>query len=306
MSLAELKAADFSERVSKLLGVSKGVGARRAAVRDQIRELPNGEIVLAVKYDNALTAINSEGEEVVVEKGERIEHIVHPSLRAEIGSAPGNKTVAGVVIPCGMCVIVGPGSSGKTPLAHALAASGDTNYAMVRTGEPLAGYASSAKEVSHDLAVAMLKYGDVVLDSIKDVLSSGSGAAMKSGINRDALTAISTWSAQACDLGTTIYVPLNPATPQEDVAMMMAEAAKSNATSCLIHKGGTKWEYFARTGEGLPRTHCVFDFGKNGEITVDGQSSPGSSEDEGRIATLIIDQSVQFNTTLSRLLRQKG
>lgn len=292
-----LKAAD------DLLSSYNNVGSRRVEAEKQLKSLEEEETAIIVDYDGAKAAVNGKGEILPFNKDDK-KHIVNDKLRGLQGSAPGNKIIGEVIIPCGVCAIVGPGNSGKSPLAHALAAIGGEEYAVVRVGEPLAGYGSSKAESAEDLARAMVLAPNVVLDSIKDVLSSGSGAAMKSGLNRDALTAISTWSAQACDLGTTLYVPINPSTPEPGVVAMIAEAAKSNATSCLLYVGGERWEYFARSGEGLQRTHAYVNFSNKGVITVDvDRNSAAETKADERINELVINQVSSFNDAISRLIQ---
>lgn len=302
MSLEITTLEKHLETAGKLLETYSSVGSRRKQAEQELKKLSSKDVALVVDYDGAKVAVNHEGEVLELDKSAKVP-IVHPSVRGIQGAAPGNKKIAEAVIPCGVCAIVGAGDTGKSPLAHALASSGGGEYAVVRVGEPLAGYASSKAESAADLAAAMIKTSNVVLDSIKDVLSSGSGAAMKSGLNRDALTAISTWSAQACDLGTTLYVPINPSTPEAGVVAMIAEAAKSNATSCLLHVGGEKWEFFARSGEGMKRTHAYLHFSSKGVLTMDVDASVDSAkEQEERIQELVINQVSDFDDAIGRLI----
>lgn len=173
------------------------------------------------------------------------------------GAAYANKTVFGWTIPYGVLLIIAGGGKGKTPIAHALAGAHLTDpehrYAVVRIGEPLSDYSSSTAEAAIALGSAMASASDIVLDSIKDLLSGGEGAAMKSGLSRGALTSISGWSSLASNLGCTIYVPVNPSSDDEDVKKLLIEVAKSNATATLFQTSGSTWEYSSRTGEGLER-----------------------------------------------------
>lgn len=174
------------------------------------------------------------------------------------GSAPMNKAVDTVQIPCGICVIVARGGAGKTPLAHYLASSGVDEYATIRVGEPFAGYATNRKTVARDLGRAMVSHSDVVLDSIKDLLAEGGGL-MKGGIARAALVDLSAWATQAAALGCTIYIPLNPS-GDEELIKIMTEVAKSNATMTISHSGGSSWAYSSRTGEGMERVNGTLEF----------------------------------------------
>lgn len=173
------------------------------------------------------------------------------------GSAPLNKRVGDIHIPCGVALIVARGGIGKTPLAHWLASEGVDAYGVVRIGEPLAGYSTNRKEAASGLAMAMVEHSDVVVDSIKDLLASD-GAAMKGGISRSALLSISNWASVAATLGTTLYVPLNPS-GDDDLVGAMVEVAKSNAT-LSIHFEKNLWNWSARTGEGLERKTGSFVF----------------------------------------------
>jgi hypothetical protein len=176
-----------------------------------------------------------------------------------------------------------------------MAAAGVSTYSVVRVGEPLAGYASSHESIAYSIAVAILDSADVVLDSIKDLLSGG-GAAMKSGLSREALTSLSSWASTACDAGCTIYIPVNPSTPDQEVLELLAEAGKSNATMLVTPASGNTWAYFNRKGEGLPRSTGKFDlsFGKDGlAIIKNGSHNSEKEVTEEEVTTVI-------STALSR------
>lgn len=252
--------------------------SRKTAVRQIMEDgLPSGPI-LTVRFGRGIATLDERGEamsrrdqlsktKIAPEESDAdsahearpvhqftiVEALKHPVK----GSAPGNKRFGRVTIPCGVCLIIGPGGVGKTPLAHALAAAGTEVYGVVDAGEPLSGYSASADEYAARLAQAMLRESSVVVDSIKDILSSGKNP-MKSGLSREGLLAVSEWSALACDLGTTLFVPLNPSSNDPEVYDMVVEAASSNATSMIVwHASKRKWELSYRTGEGLPRVAAV-------------------------------------------------
>lgn len=253
-----------------------------------------GEVVVSLRYGSATVGINGDGSEAPPDENGRSERItVHPSLLEDfVGSAPLNKRLNGLLIPCGVCLIVGGGGVGKTPLAWSLAASSerrDHEFEVVRIGEPLAGYASSDRESAIAILKAMHSSSDVVVDSIKDLLSSARGAAMKSGLSRDALSVLSAWSAAACATGTTLYIPVNPSTDDPEVMAMLSEAARSNATSAIVSKGKNRWEYFARTGEGLPRVNGEFNvsFGEDGWAVVGDDVSRGQPERELKVTVTV-------------------
>jgi len=187
------------------------------------------------------------------------------------GAAPLNKAVGALRIPCGVCLIVGSGGSGKTPLAHELAAASVDSYAVVRIGEPLSGYASTQAEAALAIAQAMVESSDIVVDSIKDLLSGG-GNAMKSGISREALVVLSAWAAAACRAGVTLYVPVNASTNDKEALDTLAEAARSNATMTIISSGVNMWEFMSRRGEGLKRDSGSFgsSFDSAGTMRISG------------------------------------
>lgn len=179
------------------------------------------------------------------------------------GSAPMNKAVGTLHVPCGICVIVAKGGAGKTPLAHHLAGAGVDEYATIRVGEPFAGYSTNRQTVARDLGRAMVSHSDIVLDSIKDLLAEGGGL-MKGGIARAALVDLSAWATQAAALGVTIYIPLNPS-GDEELVRIMTEVARSNATMTVSHNGGSSWAYSTRTGEGMERVSGSYEFRRTGE-----------------------------------------
>jgi len=198
------------------------------------------------------------------------------------GCAPTNKMIGDVRVPAGLCLIVGGAAAGKTPLAHALAGFGDQDYHIVRYGEPLAGYITNEDDAAFKVAQALLSGYDVVLDSVKDVLSLMGGAAMKSGLSREVLPLFSRWATLAADTGCTLYVPVNPSSPDDEVVQLLVEATKSNATMTVYSDGGDRWSYVARRGEGLQRESGSFTakFAKDGTMDLMNGSSSAASAKE--------------------------
>lgn len=206
---------------------------------------------------------------------------VHPSFKDfTLGAAPANKRVGNVIIPCGVCAIIAGAGEGKTPLAHALAAFGVADYSVVRVGEPLAGYTDNQADAAYGLAEAVVSSSNIVLDSVKDLLASG-GNLMKSGISRDLLTSLSSWSTTGCEAGATIFVPINPSVDDAEVIQMILSSSKSNATMAIV-KAGSRWEYWARQGEGLARNHGFIDlsFDVNGTPSIKMESRSVSANRE--------------------------
>lgn len=269
-------AAEFS---GKLRRAATEPGVRRAALRVALQSFSAGLPAIAVAYDRAVAVIDSIGQLVGSEKpdesrdSEKETRVIGRAYVAPelAGGLPGavwaNKSVSNFVMPSGLCLLVGRGGVGKTPLAHALASYAVEEYGVVRVGEPFAGYTGDNAAAAHALAECALRYGDVVLDSIKDLLSSASGAAMKSGLSRGALAGLSTWSTVACELGSTVYVPVNASVDDQEVVDMLIEMARSNATMVAYHESGHRWRFAARTGEGMERQQGVITF-KPGDLTI--------------------------------------
>lgn len=188
------------------------------------------------------------------------------------GSLPSNFKVGGLDIRAGVCAIVGGGGVGKTPLAHALAAYAD-EYAVVRFSEPFAGYTTSQRECAFQLADALRQHRAVVFDSVKDILAGG-GSAMKSGLSRDALTTLSSWSIAAANCGATLFVPVNPSTSDPDTIEILIEALRSNVSAVLYSTSPGSWEYSCRTREGGNRTTGTMDTKwSNGQLTIGAKPS---------------------------------
>lgn len=266
-----------------LIDAHRVIGGRRVAV-EEVMEQHASEFAFTIGFGRGSASVNMDGTVYDVrsadDQGDAAEDDVDvpssisPLLTSNLsGAAFGNKTIGDVIMPCGVCLIVGAGGTGKTPLAHELAGYGVKEYAAVKRGEPLAGYNWTDDETAMHLAQAMVNHSDVVVDSIKDLLGMG-GNLMRSGISRSVLIAMSNWSALANELGCTLYVPLNPSSDDPDVFNMVIESAVSNATSVISHESGQTWNYQCRTGEGLPRTTDVrLDFSSEGLAVGTGGAS---------------------------------
>lgn len=259
----KVKVNEYASHRRALLLAAAQPGARRAEVIAALASMNRNEPAITVNFDTSSVVWSRNGlvakDDVTDEAKAR--GFIHPALEHPLkGAAWANKLVGRIVVPSGVCLIVAGGGAGKTPLAHSLAAYGRQEYGVARIGEPLSGYSSDFEVAAASLAEAMLSESDVVLDSIKDLLSSAEGAAMKSGISRGAIASLSAWSSLACELGTTVYVPMNASTDDPAVYAMLAEAARSNATMTIIQQDAGTWQYFTRQGEGLPRTTGEFKF----------------------------------------------
>lgn len=296
----------LNQRKKLLEHLHDDVGTRRRNVLG-ILAIQQSDFALAIKFGRGVARVDKTGADVASEDADDKEDsstplvakglTLNPALRNPVmGSVPGNKRLGLLVIPCGVCLIVGPGGVGKSPLAQALAGAGVESFGMVRVGEPLSGYSSTEKETAQYIAKSMLLDTDVVIDSVKDLLSSGGGA-MKSGITRDSLITLSEWSSLACDLGVTLYIPVNPSSADSAVLELLAEAARSNATSTIIYDKGDKWSYVGRTGEGLERVSTNITFTKD-SLTI-GSASVGKVS-EARAAEMIIGSMDNYKGALRR------
>jgi len=285
------------------------------STRERMNE---SDIIGTLRFGAGTAYINAAGE-INPEKGEEVEvdgedepvfqafDIVDLAYSMGIvGSVPLNKTVSNVAIPCGVCLIVGGGGVGKTPLAWGLASAGRTEddaFAVCRIGEPIAGYISNDKDAAARILLSMYHSSDVVVDSIKDLLSSSKGAAMKSGLSRDALSVMSAWSELACAMGTTLYVPVNPSVPDDEVLELLAEAARSNATCTIMAKDTDTWEFFSRTGEGMPRSRGTFSttYTSTGWIEIRSSSVEPAKANGNQSVTVKVDPNV-WNDAMRRAI----
>lgn len=316
-----------------LLVASTTPGLRRTEVESVLSSLDSDAPALCVTFDKAHAVVTSGGspyekldnkglDDEIVDANDETTLIrvadskifkkgyIHSSLTSDLpGAVFANKKINDWTVGCGVCLIVAGGGAGKTPLAHALAGHSndpDHEYGVVRIGEPLAGYTGNFADAAAALAEAMIHTSDIVLDSIKDLISAAEGAAMKSGISRGALTALSTWSTLACEMGCTIYVPVNPSTDDPEVSRLLVEVAKSNATTTITHEGGDRWMYYGRTGEGLIRVQG------NLQLSYDAHGNPSlgevkkakkvitSDEHSQRIAVKIEDWSAATRRSLTQ------
>lgn len=284
-------------RMAQTPGIARGLFSKFI---DSQKKEPE-QIIGSIRFGSRSATISNKGRvnppDMTIETDKGIQLKPVPTMSASIaevmgivGSAPLNKVVGGLQIPCGVCLIIAGGGFGKTPLAWGLAAAergNDDAFAVCRIGEPLAGYVSDDADAAKRIIEAMSLSSDVVVDSIKDLLSSAKGAAMKSGLSRDALSVLSSWSELACAMGVTLYVPVNPSTPDPEVLDMLAEAARSNATCTIIAAGKDSWEFFSRTGEGLNRRNGKFDvrYDAEGWAVVRAAGAPVSKLAATRSAT---------------------
>lgn len=311
--------AERAKRLRELTEAHREVGRRRREV-SEIAAADPGAFALSIKFGRGVSQVNMLGGEYVADEDEvsddesadsaaffprvaKGKTISSELEKVVMGAAYGNKTFSDLIIPCGACLIIGAGGSGKTPFAHALAGHGVDEYAGVLIGEPLAGYSKSEHETALEIASAMMTHTDVVVDSIKDLLASG-GNPMKSGISRAVLTTISEWSALANNVGCTMYIPVNPSSDDEEVYRMLLEAARSNATSVIHHLGGNDWGFTYRTGEGLQRVENVrLTFTDEETILINGKPPISSFGRLEREAAFEIDSGDRVRGALERALK---
>lgn len=332
MSYKKIVKSEEASRNAGLLAHARSVGVRRAVVEARLSKLGgSSDPVFRVDYGSGRAVIDGAGKVAVsmiaddaVGENTTPEQLaayakaarkagpgqgwLHSTLADPVdGATYGTKQIGRIIIPSGLCLIVAGGGAGKTPLAHALAGFDRDSYGIVRAGEPLAGYSVDQDVIAASLGAAMFENDSVVLDSIKDLLAQG-GSAMKSGISRSALVEMTAWSILAHALGVTIYAPLNPSSDDKEVVALMAEAARSNATSTITFAGGSEsgsdWTYYARQGEGLPRVKASLHLAtSNGVPTVSDRTSGAITSVSDRQGGLEISHLVSSSALSGALSR---
>lgn len=206
----------------------------------------------------------------------------HPSLTDGfvIGAVHAAYALQNIVAPAGLIPVLAGAGAGKTPLTHALAGDGDRPYGFVPYGEPLSGYAVNFASIAGALCGALATHDAVVLDSLKDLLTVAPGGAMKSGLSRGVFPIFTQLAVLAADAGSSLYVPINPSTDDDEVVRILAEAISSNATGIIANDPAspTVWKYIFRQGEGLARKTGSITAGQDDEgfmtVNVDGNDRP--------------------------------
>lgn len=283
----------YIERSAQLVEIARETGAQRSTF-EKARAERQDDFLFNFWWAGEIYSFTGAGNLISYTGNRRAEGYVNMSqaemqVPVPIGAVPGNKKVGNFVMPTGVCLIVAPGGGGKTPIAHALAAYGKTDeqgYEVARIGEPLSGYITEDYPAGLEVAACMMRNPDVVVDSIKDLLSMG-GNLMKSGLSRDVLRALTRWSVTAEATGNTLYTPMNPSSTDAEVYDLLKEASISNGVMTMYQINSTKWGYSVRRGEGLPReTGTAFVEFKGPlptiSFTKDSRTSDGISIDEFR------------------------
>lgn len=173
------------------------------------------------------------------------------------GSTPCVADVDGTRFGAGLFIVVGAGSVGKTPFAHALASlmckSDSSDWATIRFGEPLAGYHSDFDELVDDVAVAVANHKVTVVDSFKNVIATAGGTTASGGLSRGAFNLFSDLGALAATRGCAVIIAVNPSASDAKVLDLLVEATKSNSTTLITTNDGSNFTAYSRTGEGLLR-----------------------------------------------------
>lgn len=175
------------------------------------------------------------------------------------GAIPAAAVLNGERYAAGMTIVTGGGNTGKTPFLHALAAElgGDNGYAVVRFGEPLSGYNSDIQGFLNELSSALAWHRVIVIDSLKDIINSSTGAAAVGGLSRAAFSLLSDLGSIAATRGCILLSAMNPSSGTDRVKDEVLEAVVSNATTVILPENdmGTSvtWKVISRTGEGLER-----------------------------------------------------
>lgn len=239
--------------------------------------------VLKIRF-GSVCSIRTVGGDLLVSTARHERTHILPLLDVtEAGSIPVTRTHASKLeFPAGVILIVGKGSTGKSPFAHKLAQdlTNDGGYGAVRMGEPMTGYSADDQQSATDLNNALVACDICVVDSIKDMLTAGD-VLTKGGISKEAFMTISEWSSVACSTGTSLLTPANGGTSDAQVTANVVELARTNATGVIWHVGGTIWEFSFRTGEAMQRVEGKMNFSdeKSGSvITVLGSKTVLESE----------------------------
>lgn len=255
----------------------EAAGHARARANAIISATAPGVPVISIGFGDSMVVLDKDGNRL--SKDQIAEHEtengqmsrgwqIDLSSVTPAGAIPTNKMIGGELrIPSGVVMVVGGANTAKTPIVHLLADSDAEGYAVVRYGEPMAGYIVDQNQAAVAIGQALLFEQDVALDSAKDLLALAGGGAMASGLSRGSLPILSDLSALAATVGSTIYIPINPSTDTAAVVEMVVEAAKSNVAMTVVNNGGdgsgigTLWTAAIRRGEGLEREIVTFNAG---------------------------------------------
>nr|QYF49720.1 MAG: hypothetical protein 3 [Henan cystovirus 2] len=207
-----------------------------------------------------------------------------------IGSIPCVAEFAGNRYAAGMTVVTGGGNTGKTPFLHALAAElgGEEGYQVIRFGEPLSGYTSDIGAFLSELSLALLHDKVIVIDSLKDVINSSTGAAAVGGLSRAAFSFLSDIGSLAATRGCVVLTAMNPSSRTDRVSDEVTEAVISNATTVITPKtdsgdGHVVWELTTRTGEGLERLKwdISMKYGDYSVVEIESRNSQEKAKPDG-------------------------
>lgn len=191
--------------------------------------------------------------------------------KAVAGSTPCVAEIDGTRFGAGLFIVVGSGSVGKTPFAHALAALmvGDGEWGTARFGEPLAGYHSDFDELVDDIAYGVCNERVTVVDSFKNVIATAGGTTAAGGLSRGAFNLFSDLGALAATRGCAVIIAVNPSASDPKVLDLLIEATKSNSTTLITTADGFAFTAYSRTGEGLLRvTSDIFGEYSNNVMTA--------------------------------------
>lgn len=244
---------------------------------------------------------------IPLEKGMRCS--VSPVLRArqiasDLAPYAGMLPIMGQInrfnIPAGVCLVTGGGGVGKTPMAHAIAdfvtRDDEQGFGLVRFGEPFTGYLKTEREAARELVSEMVSHRAVVIDSMKDVLSTLGGSLMESGLSRDSLPLFSRLSMVASELGILLVCPINPSSSKKTVVELIAEVARSNVAMAVIGEKDT-WSVLTRRGEGLMRDQAEAALSFNKGVPLLEFTPMGEISDA--VIELAIEQAMASETTTS-------
>nr|QYF49715.1 MAG: hypothetical protein 4 [Guangxi cystovirus 7]QYF49776.1 MAG: hypothetical protein 4 [Guangxi cystovirus 15] len=228
------------------------------------------------------------------------------------GAIPAAAMLNGERYAAGMTIVTGGGNTGKTPFLHALAAElgGDDGYAVIRFGEPLSGYNSDIQGFLNELSIALSKHRIIVIDSLKDIINSSTGAAAVGGLSRAAFSLLSDLGSIAATRGCVLLSAMNPSSGTERVRDEVLEAVVSNATTVILPTDdmgdSVTWKVISRTGEGLERKEWTLSmsYGDFSVVSILNNSST-KARDELKANQSAAHQDVDFqDKTIAAILKR--
>lgn len=223
------------------------------------------------------------------------------------GAVPAAAVLNGERYAAGMTIVTGGGNTGKTPFLHALAAElgGNEGYAAIRFGEPLSGYTSDIQGFLNELSIALSQHRIIVIDSLKDIINSSTGAAAVGGLSRAAFSLLSDLGSIAATRGCILLSAMNPSSGTDRVKDEVLEAVISNATTVILPENdmgsSVTWKVISRTGEGLERREwsLSMSYGDYSIVSIQGNSQPNRADKKIQSVHTAAHENIRFEDDLA-------